>query len=393
MTSQPSYRAGLDIGTTKICCVIAKQADTGVEIIGIGTVLSPAVRQGQVLNVEETARAIRKAVESAQRMAGVMVNRVVVGIADRTVKSDNCTGMISVGREEITEEHVQRVLASAKSSIPASNCELLHIIPREYRVDGLEEIANPLGMSCSRLEVRAHLITAGIVSIRNITKSCERAGLEVSSVVLQSLASADAVLSDDEKEMGVALIDIGGGTTDLAVFKHGVLWYTAELTMAGSHITADLARHFRILPTDAEQLKLAYGGCSAKRGEVVPHNSRKIYRDDFVNVITARIEEIITEAANHIRRSRHGGRLVAGLVITGGTAQLPEIDHYIEQMTSTPVRIGSPSGYRGLSDMVDTPMHSTGVGLVMHREAVPDQRQNNQEKPSKGLFGWLKELF
>jgi cell division protein FtsA len=162
---------------------------------------------------------------------------------------------------------------------------------------------------------------------------------------------------------------------------------------AGSHITADLARHFRILPTDAEQLKLAYGGCSAKRGELIPHSSRRIYRDDFVNVITARIEEIITEAANHTRRSRHGGRLVAGLVITGGTAQLPELDYFIEQMTNTLVRIGSPSEYQGLSDMVDTPVHATGVGLVMHREAVPDQRQNNQEKPSKGLVSWLKNLF
>ena len=285
MVSPPLYIAGLDIGTTKICCVIAKQEDTGIEIIGMGMVPSPAVRQGQVLNIEETARSIRKAVETAQRMAGVDIHSVVVGIADRTVKSGNCTGMISLGREEIAPEHIRRVLESARSSITATDCELLHIVPREYLVDGLEEIINPLGMSCSRLEVRAHLVTAGTVSVRNITKACERAGLQVSSIVLQSIASADAVLTPDEMEMGVALIDIGGGTTDIAVFKHGLLWYTAELIIAGSHITADLARHFRIHPTDAERLKLEYGGCFATRGEVINQGTRTIHREDFVNEI------------------------------------------------------------------------------------------------------------
>lgn len=394
MTTNASVTAGLDIGTTKICCVIARQTDTGAEIIGVGMAPSPGVRQGQILNIGETARAIRKAVESAQQMAGVIVGRVVIGIADRTVKSSNCTGMISLSREEITPQHIQRVLASARSSLTATDCELLHIIPREYRLDGLEGIANPLGMTGSRLEVRAHLVTAATVSIRNLSKACERAGLDVCSVVLQSLASADAVLTPDETEMGVALIDIGGGTTDISVFKHGVLWYTAELMTAGSHITADLARHFRILPAEAERLKLEYGGCMPVRGEIITSTSRSIQREDFVNVITARIEELITEVATHTRRSRHGGRLVAGLVITGGTALLPDLDLFLEQLTNVPVRIGTPRGYEGLADLVANPACSTGVGLVLRPEEA-DILRSVDETPEKAgtvsrVWSWLK---
>lgn len=393
MTLNTQTIAGLDIGTTKICCVIAQQTASGKEITGIGMVPSPAVRQGQVFNVEETARAIRKAVDKAQQMAGVTVSSAVVGIADRTIKSGNCTGMISIDSAEITQEHIQRVLTSARSSITATDSELLHIIPREYRVDGLEEIANPLGMTCSRLEVRAHLVTVGANSVRNITKACQRAGIEVSSVVLQSLASSDAVLTPDEMEMGVALIDIGGGTTDIAVFKHGVLWYTAELAVGGSDITADLARQLRILPGDAEQLKLLHGGCYAERGEQVTTGNRTFYRADVVNIITARIEELITDVATHTRRSRHGGRLVAGLVLTGGTAQLSGLDLFLEQLTTVPVRIGMPTDCQGLADMVANPACSTAVGLALHHSSGRSNNLEREEPASRGFLGWLKELF
>lgn len=387
--------AGLDIGTTKICCVIAQQGSQGVEIIGMGQVISPGVRHGQVLNIDGTAAAIRKAVDLAQRTAGVQIDRVVVGIADRTVKSGNCTGMITLNRSEVTEQDIQRVLESAKSSITASDCELLHLIPREYRVDSLEEIVNPLGMTCSRLEVRAHIVTAAATSVRNITKACQRAGLTVRSVVLQSLASAEAVLTPDEMEMGVALIDIGGGTTDVAVFKQGVLWYTAELPIAGSDITADIARHLRILPNDAEQLKLQHGGCRAVRGETISAGKKNFYREDLVNIITARIEELITEVATHTRRSRHGGRLVAGLVITGGTALLPDLDLFLEQMTNVPVRIGAPQHVQGLSELVKHPACSTGVGLVVRESELPvstDPVTTNSSRFGK-VVQWLKDVF
>lgn len=397
MTKMSQIITGLDIGTTKICCVIAKQGNQGIEIIGMGQVPSPGVRLGQILNVEATAASIRKAVDKAQLMAGTQVSHVVVGIADRTVKSDNCTGMISLDHAEITEREISRVLASARSFLNVPDCELLHVIPREYRVDSLEEISNPLGMSCSRLEVRAHLVTAGTTSVRNITKACQRAGLEVLSVVLQSIASSDAVLTPDEKEMGVALVDIGGGTTDLAVFKHGVIWYTSEVIMAGSHITADIARHFRMHPTDAEQLKLQYGSCVAQHTEKITVGTRTIYREDLVNVITARIEELITEVATHTRRSRHGGRLVTGLVITGGSSLLPGLDLFLEKMTSVPVRIGIPEGYQGLAEMIHHPACSTGVGLVLNHGKTSSSSNHIESAPKSSLINriipWLKEMF
>lgn len=395
MNIQASIITGLDIGTTKICCVIAQKSTQGVEIIGMGQVPSPGVQQGQVLNIEATAKAICSAVDKARQMAGVEIGSFVVGIADRTVASRNCTGMITLNRSEVTEQDIRRVLESAQSSLTDLNSEILHVIPREYRVDNLEEIDNPLGMVCSRLEVRAHLITAGITSIRNITKACQRAGLNVSSLVLQSLASADAVLTADEREMGVALLDIGGGTTDIAVFKHGVLWYTAELTVAGKHITADIARHLRILPAEAEQLKLQHGGCMAPRGQHVTAGNKTFRHEDLVNIITARLEELIKEVATHTRRSRHGGQLVAGLVVTGGTALLPDLDLFLEQITEVPVRIGKPCGIQGLADMVQHPGCATGVGLVMRGGSVSEPVENEQEEA--GVFArimrWLREML
>lgn len=396
MSNDPNITAGLDIGTTKICCVIAKQGSQGVEIIGMGQVPSPGVRRGQVLNIEATAAAIRKAVSLAQRIAGVEIVSVVVGIADRTVQSTNCTGMITLNRSEVSEQDIQRVLESAKASLTESDSELLHLVPREYRVDGIEEVINPLGMTCSRLEVRAHIVTVGTTGIRNITKACQRAGLRVDSVVLQSLASADAVLTADEIEMGVALIDIGGGTTDIAVFKHGVLWYTAEIAVAGSDITADLARQLRILPNEAEQLKLQCGGCRSERGETVATGNKQFRREDVVNIITARIEELISEVATHTRRSRHGGRLVAGLVITGGTSSLPDLDLFLEQLTNVPVRIGTPTNIHGLSEVVKHPAFATGVGLVIRESAIPVRRESCQQSTTgafRRFVAWLKEIF
>lgn len=397
MIAPPQIIAGLDIGTTKICCVIAKHIGTDIEIIGMGQIPSPGVRHGQVLNIEATATAIRKAVDLAQRMAGRQISQVVVGIADRSVKSRNCTGMITLNSSEVTEQDIKRVLESAKSSISVPDYEFLHVIPREYHVDGLDEISNPLGMSCSRLEVRAHLITASTSSVRNITKACERAGIHVSSVVLQSLASADSVLSADEKEMGVALLDMGGGTTDIAVFKQGVLWHTAELTVAGSHLTADLAKHLRILPTEAEQMKLQYGNCRAEKAEKVTCGTRSLNHEKIVAIIQQRIQEIITAAAHETRQSKHGGSLVAGLVITGGTALLPDLDMFIEQLTNVPVRIGLPTGFQGFSDMVKHPACATAVGLVVRHSSesavapLPEQAKTNGFV--KKTFTWIKEFF
>lgn len=385
--------AGLDIGTSKICCVMAKPCDQGLEIIGVGQSPLPLVRHGQLPSIEGAATAIRSAVDQARRMAGTDVHGVVVGFADRSVRSKNVTGMIALNRSEVGDQEIRRVLGAAYASVMSQESEFLHLIPREYQVDTLDGVTDPRGMVCSRLEVRAHLVTAGSVSVRNTLKSCQRAGLSVDGLVLQALAAADAVLTADEKELGVALLDIGAGSTDLAVFKHGVLWYTAVLPGAGGQITADIARQLRILPTEAEQLKVRYGSCSVQHGEAPQVRDKVISRAELSALITARIEALVSEVATHTRRSRHGGRLIAGLVITGGTALLPDLDIFVEQMTTVPVRIGLPTGYQGLVDQVNHPACAVAVGLLRQRDSLLVSPFQHEPAPPSPKIGFLNRAL
>lgn len=374
-TNPQEIVAGLDIGTTKVCVAIGKRCKDGIEIIGVGQSPSLGVKQGMVVNMESTAAAIRKAVTEAELMAGCEVHNVVVGIADRFIHGQNSPGVVRVNSGEVCEQDVRQVIESARTISMPPNHEILHIIPREFIIGNQHEINQPLGMACSRLEVKVHIVTAASTSIRNIVKSCNMAGLQISTIVLKSLAAAEAALLKEERELGVALIDIGGGTTDIAVMRNGAVWLTAEVPIAGNHLTNDLAICLQLLRNEAELLKRTNGCClknMVDRTEQVEiassgGNSKKILpREEIAAILEARTEELFMLIARQLRRSDYEGELVAGAVITGGSSLLPGMAELGEQMLNMPVRIGYPINIRGLVDVVSQPIYSTGVGLVLY---------------------------
>ncbi len=374
-SSQQELIVGLDIGSTKVCVVVGRQGEDGIEIIGVGQSQSHGLKNGMIVNIESTAAAIRRAVNEAELMAGCEVNNVVVGIADKFIYGQNSLGVVRVKHGEVTEQDIHRVIESAQAVPLPPNREILHIIPREFIIDEQNEISHPLGMTCSRLEVKLHLVTAASTSIKNITKACHLAGLEASSIVLQSIASAEAVLMTDERELGVALIDIGGGTTDIAVISNNALWHTAEISMAGNHLTGDLAVGMRILINEAESIKRAHGCCQKSMVDkdeqvgitTTGHNSgRQLSRQTMAMILQARAEELFSLIDRELHRSGHSGELVAGAVITGGTSLLSGMEELAERTLNMPVRIGRSTNVRGLADMVSQPIYSTGVGLVLY---------------------------
>lgn len=382
--------AGLDIGTAKVCVVIGKRCKDGIEIIGVGQSPSLGVKQGMVVNMESTAAAIHKAVTEAELMAGCEVNNVVVGIADRYIHGQNSPGVVRVKSGEVCEQDVRQVIESARTIPMPPNHEILHIIPREFIIGNQHDIDQPLGMACSRLEVKVHIVTAASTSIRNIVKSCTMAGVHISTIVLKSLAAAEAVLMKEERELGVVLIDIGGGTTDIAVMRNGAVWLTAEIPIAGNHLTNDLAICLQLLRNEAESLKLANGCClknmvgKVDQVEIVTSggNSKRILsRQEIASILEARTEELFMLIARELRRSDHEGELVAGAVISGGSSLLPGMAELAEQMLNMPVRVGHPINIRGLVDVVSQPIYSTGVGLVLYgfrTESAP-KRVNSDE--------------
>ena len=382
--------ASLDIGTTKVCVVIGKRCKDGIKIIGVGQSPSLGVKQGMVVNMESTAAAIRKAVTEAELMAGCEVHKVVVGIADRFIHGQNSPGVVRVKSGEVCEQDVRQVIESARTIPIPPNHEILHIIPREFIIGNQHEVNQPLGMACSRLEVKVHIVTAASTSIRNIVKSCNMAGLQISTIVLKSLAASEATLLKEERELGVALIDIGGGTTDIAVICNGAVWLTAEIPVAGNHLTNDLAICLQLLRNEAELLKRTHGCClknmvdKAELIEIASSDvSRKriLPRKEIAVILEARVEELFMLIARQLRRSDYEGELVAGAVITGGSSFLPGMAELGEQMLNMPVRIGYPINIRGLVDLVNQPIYSTGVGLVLYgfrTEGAP-KRVNSDE--------------
>lgn len=381
---------GLDIGTTKICVVIGKRSNNGIEIIGVGHCPSNGVRQGMVVNMEITAAAIRKAVNEAELMTGCEVHTVVVGIADKFIQGQNSLGVVRVKSGEVSEQDISRVLESARTIPLPANREILHIIPREFIIGDQHNINQPLGMTCSRLEVKTHIVSAASTSIRNIVKACNLAGLQASSIILQSLASAEAVLMPEERELGVVLIDIGGGTTDIAVLSNGALQDTAELPVAGNHLTNDLSVGMRILRHEAESIKCIHGCClqsmvdkyakvevSASGGR----DKKDVLHREIAYILEARADELFSLIARELRHSEYDGELAAGAVITGGSSLLPGMVELAEQVLNMPVRLGSPTNIKGLVDVLSQPIYATGVGLVLYgfrTESVP-QRVNADE--------------
>jgi cell division protein FtsA len=401
---------GLDIGTTKICAIVAVQREDGlVEVIGLGTHPSRGLRKGVVVNIESTVESVKQAIEEAELMAGVEIHTVYTGIAGGHIKGFNSRGVIAVRDDEVTRHDVQRVIDAAKAVAIPMDREILHVIPQEFILDGQEGIKDPLGMSGVRLEADVHIITSAATTMQNIVKCVNRAGLDVAGVILQPLASSEAVLRPEEKEQGVAMVDIGGGTTDLAMFLDNSLWHTAVLGIGGNHLTNDIAVGLRTPAVEAERIKLRHG-CAmtslVRADEMVEVPSvggrqpRVLPRQLLAEIIEPRVEEIFSLVTQEIRRTGHEEQIVSGAVLTGGAALTEGIIEVAERVLGMPVRRGTPVNVGGLTDIVTTPVYSTGVGLILYvlQQQAEGELQHAGHggllsKTSSRVRGWIKEWF
>ncbi len=402
-----SYIVGLDIGTKKVAAVIGEiTEDRKVEIIGIGTTDSKGLRKGVVVNLDATTSAIKKAQEEAELMAGVEIDSGFVGISGAHIKSFNSRGVIAVSgkNREITREDIRRVIDQSKAvSIPPDR-EIIHVIPQEFIVDEQDGIKAPLGMSGIKLEVNVHIITSAITSVQNLKTCVERAEIEIEEVVLNQIATADSVLTHDEKELGVGLVDIGAGTTEVAIFERGSLWYTSIIPIGGDNFTNDIAVGLRTPIPEAEKIKKKFGCVSSPALDEqetieVPsvgkaRKPRVLSRQILADIIQPRAEEIFRLVDNDIKRMGYEKSLNSGIVLTGGTALLEGLEEVAEEIFDLPVRRGDPMGIGGLVDRVSTPDYATAVGLILYGFGQWQEHGRSQDK-KKGFWAkmrdWLKE--
>jgi cell division protein FtsA len=402
-----SYVVGLDIGTKKVAAIIGEiTEEKKVEIIGIGTVESRGLRKGIVVNLESTVDAVKKAQEEAELMAGVEIDAAFIGISGAHIKSFNSRGVIAVSgkNREISREDIKRVIEQSKAvSIPPDR-EIIHIIPQEFVVDDQDGIKDPLGMSGIKLEVNVHIVTGAITSVQNLRTCVARAGIEIEQVVLNQIATSSSVLTHDEMELGVGLIDIGGGTTEVAIFERGSLWYTSVIPIGGDNFTNDIAVGLRTPIPDAEKIKKKYGCVShplvdEQETIEVPtvgrgKKPRVLSRQLLADIIHPRAEEIFRLVDNDIKRMGYEKSLNSGIVITGGTALLDGLEEVAEEIFDLPVRRGDPSGAGGLVDRVGTPDFATTVGLIQYgynlykETGLPRDRKKSFWSKVKD---WLKE--
>ncbi len=378
---------GLDIGTTKICVVVAEIKDEQVSVIGVGNHPSVGLRRGVVINIDSTVDSIQKAVADAEQMAGCEISQVFVGIAGSHIKGFNSRGLVPVRNSEITQEDIDRVIDAAKAVPIPTDQEVLHVIPQEFVVDGQDGIQYPLGMTGVRLEADVHIVTGQVAAVQNIIKCCNRAGLEVGDVVLESLASAEAVLSREEMELGVGLLDIGGGTTDLAVFADGTIKHTFVLGVGGHNLTNDLSIGLRTPLKEAELLKERFGSALAvmidkDQAVEVPsvggRQARKLSRRVMGEILEPRVEEMLSLVKRQLEDSSYLVQINAGLVMTGGTSLLTNMVDLAEQIFDLPVRIGYPRKVGGMGELVAGPQFATGIGLVYYGMKNESQRRLRQ---------------
>jgi len=383
MARKEDLIVGLDIGTTKICAVVAEPTETGVDVIGIGTHPSRGLRKGVVVDIDATVDSIKHAVEEAELMADCEITSVYAGIAGGHIEGFNSHGIVAVKDREVTENDVRRVIDAAKAVAIPMDREVIHVIPQEYIIDDQDGIREPLGMSGVRLEAKIHIVTAAVTSAQNIVKCANKAGLNVMDIVLEPLASAEAVLADDERELGVCLIDIGGGTTDIAVFADGAIKHTCVLGLGGYHVTNDIAVGLRTPFEEAERIKKRFGAASARllgSDDVITVPSvggrrpREVSRKILCEIIEPRIDEILTLSRQEIVKAGLEDKIPSGLVLTGGCAALAGIGDLAEEIFEAPVRIGQPWRVGGLQDVVRSPMYATGVGLVLYGQAQAQGR-------------------
>ncbi len=399
---------GLDIGTTKICTVVGEMGDGQCDIIGLGTHPSKGLRKGVVVNIESTVQSIKKAVEEAELMAGCHISSVYAGIAGGHIKGINSHGVIAVKNREIGPSDVKRVIDAASAVAIPMDREVIHIIPQEFIVDDQDGIKDPVGMSGVRLEGRVHIVTGAITSAQNIIKCANRAGLDVDDIVLEQLGSSEAVLTPEEKDLGVAIIDIGGGTTDLVVFCNGSIKHTAVISLAGNHVTSDISMGLRTPMEEAEKIKIRYG-CAltslVRKDETIEvpsvggRSPRVLSRQTLAEIVEPRVEEILTLVHNEVLRMGYGNLIASGVILTGGSVIMEGTPELAEQIFNVPVRRGNPIGIGGLVDLVNSPIYATGVGLVLYGSHNKAQSRfkvgegNIFSKVTRRMKEWIGEFF
>jgi len=384
---------GLDIGTSKIACIVAEVTAEGtLEVIGAGMHQSSGMKKGMVVNIDATVGAIQQALQEAELMADCKIREVYTGIAGGHIRSSNAHGMIKIKDKEVAQTDVVRAIETASSISLPGDQQILHILEQEFSIDGQEGIKKPLGMSGLRLEVEIHIVTGAVSAVQNILKCIHRCGLEVNDMILQPLASSKAVLADDEKELGVCLVDIGGGTTDVAIFTNGAIRHTAVIPIAGDQITNDIAMALRTPTRDAEDIKIKYGCALRQLATDAPievpgvgeRSARMLSRQTLAEVIEPRVEELYSLVQTELRRSGMEDLLSSGIVITGGSAGLQGMVELGEEIFHLPVRLGLPRNIGGLSAVVKTPRYATGVGLLLY--GLERRQRNEVARVGAGSF-------
>lgn len=395
---------GLDIGTTKVTAVVGEMLDNEINVIGVGSHPSTGLRKGSVVNIESTVDSIKKAVEEAELMAGCDISSVYVGIAGNHIKGLNSHGIIAIKGREITQQDVERVIDAAKAIAIPTDREILHVIPQEFVVDDMESIQNPVGMTAIRLEAKIHIVTGAVSSARNIVKCCNKAGLEVCDIALESLASGEAVLTREEKELGCVIADMGGGTVDLALFKDNNLKFIHELTLGGHNLTNDISIGLRTPLPEAEKIKIDHGTCipeKVRSGATIEvpavggRSPKKLPKGILAEILEPRVEEIFSLLKNELFSNGLENSFPAGFVLTGGSVVLDGIAELAESVFNVPVRIGEPNKIGGLKDIVKNPAYATGVGLVIFGSSASCQlqSQDSQAQGFSGIISKIKQWF
>ncbi|MEZ5498573.1 MAG: cell division protein FtsA [Steroidobacteraceae bacterium] len=396
---------GLDIGTSKVIALVGELAADGyVDVIGLGSQPSRGLKKGVVVNIESTVQSIQRAVEEAELMAGCEINSVFAGIAGSHVRSLNSHGVVAIRDREVSAWDVDHVIDAAKAvAIPADQ-KILHVLPQEFIIDGQEGIRDPIAMSGVRLEAKVHIVTGADSAAQNIEKCIQRCGLAVEDVVLEQLASSFAVLTDDEKELGVALVDIGGGTTDIAVFAQGAIRHTAVIPIAGDQVTNDIAVSMRTPTQYAEDIKIRFACALSKLANpdesievpsVGDRPARRLARQTLAEIVEPRYEELFSLVQEELRRSGFEEVIAAGIVLTGGSARMEGAIELAEEVFHVPVRLGLPQHVRGLADVARNPIYSTGVGLLLYARdnALPGVRTGAIGAGAKTMLDRMKNWF
>lgn len=406
---QKNMLVGLDIGTSKVVAIVGEMTEEGgVEIVGLGSHPSRGMKKGVVVNIESTVQSIQRAVEEAELMAGCRIHSVYAGIAGSHIQSMNSHGMVAIKDREVSYGDIERVIEAAKAVQLYGENRILHVLPQEYSIDNQEGIKEPIGMSGVRLEAKVHMVTCAVNAAQNIERCVQRCGLETDDIILEQLASSYAVLTDDEKELGVCLVDIGGGTTDIAIFTDGAIRHTAVIPIAGDQVTNDIAMALRTPTQHAEDIKIKYA-CAltqlAKEDETIKvpsvgeRPSRDLSRQALAEVVEPRYDELFTLIQAELRRSGYEDLVAAGLVLTGGTSKMEGVVELAEEIFHMPVRLAKPIGVSGLVDVINNPIYATAVGLLQYAAMQQNDpiKTNNREEVPLDFFSrvkhWIQNNF